>query len=295
LWERTASRGASTRSTTPTCSGHCAGAAAASGIVTALDVALVPLAELYAGLLIFPGKVGAEGIRAYRDWAGTVPDEVTSTVRFLRPPPRPNVPEALRERWLLTVGAACIGTREEGEKVIAPLREIGDPVMDTFAPLPADRLTGFHMDPPEPVPGLGHHTLLGDLPDDAIDAFVGAAGPDSGSPLLTAMIRHAGGALARPPEGAGALDRLDAGFSMIAYGVPISPEVAEAIAAHHDYLYDAMQPWAAPGAFFNQSERPAPLEEILPPETCARLAEVKRRWDPDAMFRANHEVTMSAA
>jgi hypothetical protein len=259
-------------------------------IVTALVVELVPVAELYAGVLVFPAEVGASGVRAYRDWAATVPDEVTSAVRFLRPPSRPDVPEPLRGRPLLTIGAACIGGREHAERAVAPLREIGEPVMDTFDVVPAERLTGIHLDPAQPVPGLGHHTLLRELPDDAIEAFVGAAGPESGSPLLTVMIRHAGGALGREPENAGALARLEAGYSMLAYGVPTSPEVAEAIEAHHDLLCDAMSPWAAPGAFLNQSERPAPLEEIFSSETCARLAEVKRRWDPNGLIRANHEL-----
>jgi FAD/FMN-containing dehydrogenase len=259
-------------------------------VVTALELELVPVSELYAGVLVFPAEVGAAGVRAYRDWAATVPDDVTSIVRFLRPPPRPEVPEPLRDRPLLTVGAACVGGSDQGEQWIAPLREIGEPIMDTFAQVPAERLTGIHLDPAQPVPGLGHHALLRELPDDAIDAFVGAAGPESGSPLLTVMIRHAGGALGREPENAGALARLDAGYAMLAYGVPTSPEVAERIAAHHDLLHDAMRPWAAPGAFLNQSERPAPLDEILPAETCARLAEVKRRWDPDRMVRANHEL-----
>jgi FAD/FMN-containing dehydrogenase len=265
------------------------------GIVTALHLGLLPLSELYAGLLIFPAEIGAEGIRAYRDWAASLPDEVTSIVRLLRPPPRPDVPEAIRDRLVLTIAAACIGSREEGEKTIAPLRELGEPIMDTFAQIPAQQLTSFHMDPAQPVPGLGHHVLLRELPDEAIDAFVGAAGPESGSPLLTAMIRQAGGALAREPAGAGALGRLDAGFSMLAYGVPTTPEVGQAITRHHDRLHDAMQPWAASGGFLNMAERPAPLEEILPPDTCDRLAEVKRRWDPDGMIRANHEISLTPA
>jgi hypothetical protein len=53
--------------------------------------------------------------------------------------------------------------------------------------------------------------------------------------------------------------------------------------------------WAAGGGFLNVTERPAPLEEILPPDTCARLAEVKRRWDPHGMIRANHEISVTPA
>jgi hypothetical protein len=56
-----------------------------------------------------------------------------------------------------------------------------------------------------------------------------------------------------------------------------------------------MEPWSAPGGFFNMVERPARLEEILPTEACERLAEVKRRRDPDGMIRANHELSLTPA
>ena len=51
----------------------------------------------------------------------------------------------------------------------------------------------------------------------------------------------------------------------------------------------------APGGFLNMAERPAPLEEILPPDVCARLAEVKQHWDPEGLIRANHEVSLTPA
>ncbi len=124
-------------------------------IVTALQVELLPIAELYAGALLFPAEVGAAAVRTYRDWAAGVPEEITSIVRFLTPPPIPDVPEPIRGRPLLTIDAACIGSREEGEAAIAPLREIGEPIMDTFAWMPAARLSRIHMDPENPVPGIG--------------------------------------------------------------------------------------------------------------------------------------------
>jgi hypothetical protein len=37
------------------------------------------------------------------------------------------------------------------------------------------------------------------------------------------------------------------------------------------------------------------VDAILPPETCDRLAEVKRRWDPEGMIRANHALSLAAA
>jgi FAD binding domain len=258
-------------------------------VVTAIEVELFPIADLYAGMIILPAKIGARGIRLYRDWTESVPDAVTSIVRFLRPPRRPDIPEEIRERPLLTIAAACIGSEAEGEELVAPLRKIGEPILDTFAQIPADQLSTIHMDPAQPVPALGHHALIREFPDEAIDVFVEIADPGAGSPLLLVFMRPGGGAVAHVPEGAGALDKIDAAFAMNAVGVPTTPELRETIPAYLDRLHDAMQPWAAPGAFFNMTERPVPLEEILPADICARLAEVKRRWDPDGLIRANHE------
>ena len=56
-----------------------------------------------------------------------------------------------------------------------------------------------------------------------------------------------------------------------------------------------MRPWAAEGGYFNFAERPCDADAILPPETCARLAEVKRRYDPDNLIVANHAVAIAPA
>ena len=264
-------------------------------IVTALHVDLVPVSELYAGTLVFPAEVGADAVRTYRDWAAKLPDEVTSIARFLRPPPIPDVPEPIRDRPLLTLGAACIMSHEEGERTIAPLREIGEPIMDTFAQMPAAGLSRIHMDPEPPVPGLGHHGVLSGLPDDAIDAFVGVAGPEANSPLLLSEVRQLGGALARPAENPGALPALDAEFVMLGIGMPMPPERAQAIDEHLDLLQETMRPWAAAGGYLNFAERACDLDAILPADTCSRLEDVKRRWDPDNRIQANHALSLATA
>jgi hypothetical protein len=265
-------------------------------IVTALHVELLPISQVYAGALLFPAAVGADAVRAYRDWARTVPDEITSIVRFLTPPPLPDVPEPLRGTPLLTIDASCIvGSQEEGEAAIAPLREIGEPIMDTFAWMPSAGLSHIHMDPENPVPGLGEGGLITDLPDEAIDAYVGIAGPESGSPMLLTEIRHLGGALGREADSAGALAKLDAGFVMYSVGIPMTPELGEAIGAHLKRIEEAMEPWSSPeGGYFNFTEAPCAVDAILPADVCDRLREVKEKWDPDDRIIANHAVTMAA-
>jgi FAD/FMN-containing dehydrogenase len=264
-------------------------------IVTALHVALLPIAELYAGIMIFPAELGVGAIRAYRDWATTAPEEITSVVRFLRPPPLPDVPEPLRDRPLITIDAAYAGEQAQGEAAIAALREIGEPIMDTFAQIPAEALSKIHMDPEQPVPGVGHHALLSELPDDAVDAFVGAAGAESGTPLLLTEIRHIGGALGREGENPGALAKLDADYLMFGIGMPMTPQLGQAIDAQLDHLEQAMAPWRADGGYFNFAERSCAIDAILPHATHQRLLEVKRRWDPDGVIVANHELALAPA
>ncbi len=264
-------------------------------LVVALHLNLVPISEIYAGALVFPAELGADAVRAYRDWAAGVSDDVTSVVRFITPPPLPDVPEPIRGRPLLTIDGACIGSQSEGEAAVAPLRELGETIMDTWGQIPAEGLCRIHMDPENPVPGLGHHALLRELPNEAIDAFAGVSGPGSDSPLLLTELRHLGGALSRPDENGGALDHIDAGFALFGVGMLMSPETGQAIDSHLDRVTEAMQPWAADGGYFNFAERPCDADAILPPEVCARLAEVSRRYDPDNRIVSNHAVAISPA
>jgi FAD binding domain len=264
-------------------------------VVTALHLDLLPIGEIYAGALVFPAEVGAEAVRTYRDWATAVPDEVTTVIRFITPPPIPDVPEPIRGMPLLTIDGACIGDRAEGEATIAPLREIGETIMDTFAWMPTAGLSRIHMDPENPVPGIGEGQTVRELPDAAIDAFVSIAGPESGSPLLLSELRHLGGALGRPDENGGALSHLDTGFAMYGVGLPMTPELGEAIPPHLKKIEETMRPWRGDGGYYNFIEGPCDVDAILPPDVCERLGEVKRRWDPEGRIVANHSVSLGQA
>jgi FAD/FMN-containing dehydrogenase len=264
-------------------------------IVTALHLNLVPISDIYAGALLYPAALGAEGVRVYRDWAASVSDDVTSVVRFIRPPDLPDVPEPLRGTPLLTIDGAFIGGQADGEAALAPLRAgLGEPMMDTFGQIPAEGLCRIHMDPEQPVPGLGHHAVIRELPDAAIDAFAALADPET-SPLLLTELRQLGGALGRPDENGGALSHLDAAFVMLGIGLPMTPELGQAIEGHLDSFDAAMAPWGADGGYFNFAERPCDADAILPAETCARLAAIKRQWDPDGRIVANHIVSLDPA
>ncbi len=264
-------------------------------VVTALHVDLVPVGEAYAGALLFPPEFAEEGIQAYRDWTANAPDEAGSLVRMLNLPPIPDIPEPLRGKKWLAIVAACIGTKDQGEETIAPLRQIGEPLVDTFDQIPAPGLSRIAMDPEPPAPSLGHHRVLTELPDDAITALVDVAGPESGTPLLLAELRHLGGALRRPAENAGALEKLDGEFTVQGVGALMDSALRGPITDALDRLASTMNPWAAERGFFNYAERPCDVDALLPAETCTRLAGVKRNWDPDELILANHSVAPPTA
>jgi hypothetical protein len=167
-------------------------------------------------------------------------------------------------------------------------------MMSTLGQIPAEGLCRIHMDPEQPVPGLGHHRVIRELPDAAVDAFAELGDPET-SPLLLTELRQLGGALGRPDPDGGALSHLDAAFVMLGIGLPMTPELGQAIEGQLDSFDEAMAPWVADGGYFNFAERPCDADAILPAETCARLAEVKRKWDPDGTIVANHAVSLDPA
>ncbi|HEX5711845.1 MAG TPA: FAD-binding oxidoreductase [Solirubrobacterales bacterium] len=262
-------------------------------IVTALHLSLLPIAEVYGGILIFPAELGAAAFRAYRDWAATAPEEITTVARLLRPPPIPDVPEPLRGVPLITIDGCFTGDAAAGDELIAPLRALGEPIMDTFGPMPAAGLGRIHMDPEQPVPGLTGQAPIAELTDEAIEAFVtNGPGPETGSTLLLAELRQLGGALSRRSENAGALDKLDFPFVMESVGALMAPDAGETVPRDLKRLNDALAPFRAPGGYYNFVDDPCDVDAILPAETCSRLAEVKRGWDPDGTIVANHAVSL---
>jgi hypothetical protein len=259
------------------------------GVVTAIEVALYPVAELYAGWLIFPMERADEVLKSWREWVDTVPDEVTSVGRLLQVPPLPDIPEPVRGRRLVVVEAAMLMTEAEASELLAPLRELG-PEMDTFETIPASRLHELHMDPPQPVPGMGDHIMLEDLTPAAIEQVVRVAGAESRSPLLSVEFRHPGGALGRREPGHGATGALDARFVSFFVGMAIDDAMRAAVGGYLPVVKDALRPWDAGHEYLNFAEHSTDVRRLWPADDYDRLREVKAEYDPADIFRSNHPV-----
>jgi hypothetical protein len=151
-------------------------------------------------------------------------------------------------------------------------------------------LAELHMDPPTPVPYTGAGHMLGKLDAAAIDRFLEAAGPASGSGLVSSEIRHLGGELHRPKPGNGALATFDADFLTFGIGMVFDEASYQAhrtaIAAHAE----AFAPYENGRQYLNFTEDHTDPARFYTQHTYRRLREVKRAYDPDNLIRANHPI-----
>jgi hypothetical protein len=214
--------------------------------------------------------------------------------RILQVPPLPDIPEPVRGRSLVVVEAAYLGAEESGRELLRPLRDLA-PELDTFAAVPPAALGHLHMDPEDPVPFAMSGQMLDELPAAAIDAIVEAAGPNSGSPLISLELRLLGGALAQAPPDVGALASLDHAFLTLGVGMVMGPDTAVAINGHLELVSNALEPWDSGVIYANFIDVPTDTRMCYPAETFDRLQEVKARYDRDDLFRANHPIPLAAA
>jgi FAD/FMN-containing dehydrogenase len=257
--------------------------------VVALEFALYPVLNVYAGMLLWPWDRAPAVLRAWSQVAASAPDALTSVGRLLQLPPLPEIPEPLRGGRFVAVEVAFDGSAEDGSALIAPLRAL-DPLIDTAATVPAARLLELHMDPAGPVPGIGDGFLLDEFPAEAADALAAVGGEGSGSPLVSLEVRHLDGALASAPDGHGALGRLDGRFAVYGVGIPVDAEAAAAITAHFPRVRDALTAWDSGRSYLNFAEQETDLGSAFSAEALDRLRAVKLRYDPADVFRANHRI-----
>jgi FAD/FMN-containing dehydrogenase len=255
------------------------------GVVTAVEVGLLPIESVYAGHLWFPVDRAAEVLRAWRDWTATVPEEVTSIGRILQFPPIPEIPEPMRGNSFAVVQAIyCGDDPAEMDALLAPLRALG-PVMDTFKVMTMPELSHLHMDPEHPVPGTGDGGMLDLVTDETIDAIVEEV---VGKPILSTEIRHYGGAVARPRSEHGAVSAFAAPYIMFAVGIAPNPQVKAAVHATVQSLMAALEPWQSGHTYLNFAESRRDARMFWPETVHARLKRIKRTVDPQNVIRSNH-------
>jgi hypothetical protein len=262
------------------------------GVVTAIEFALYPAPQVYAGAMLWPWERATEVLKRYVEWCRTAPDAISTSARVLQVPPLPDIPEGMRGRAFVAIDGAYLGDEAAAAEALAPLRAL-EPEIDMFASIPAAALSHIHMDPEQPVPAHGDGMVLDELTPAAIEALVAVAGPGSGSPLLSVELRQLGGAIGVPPAEHGALAKIGGAFALFAVGMAMTPEMGAAVEAHVEAVIAAMDPWDAGRRYLNFTERPADAGAFFPEGTLRRLQAVKRAHDPSDVFCSNHPVPVA--
>ncbi|WP_067644625.1 FAD-binding oxidoreductase [Nocardia coubleae] len=258
------------------------------GVVTALELDLVPVTEIFGGQLMFDTPLVDTVLDTWRQWSATVPEEITSTVAVLTFPDIPPVPQPLRGRHVASIRVATTLPAEAAERLIAPLRAIGDRLRDDLRTMPYIESHTVHSDPDFPHAYAATNALLADLTPEALAALRTQTAP--GGPVDAVVdIRHLGGALRRGTASVGHRDA--------EYIVRVITDAGAGDAAPEalDTVRKALAPWTI-GHSLNflygagAAAGPEQTAAGYPRADFDRLRALKTKYDPHGMFRANRTI-----
>lgn len=262
------------------------------GIVTGFRFQLHPVGPaMLGGLLIFPAARAGAVMRFYRDFMMKAPDEVGGAAAFITAPPAPFVPEAARGKPVLGIVVLYVGDVAEGERAFAPLRALG-PAVDHIGPMPYLAVQGL-LEPGNPH-GMRNYwsaDYFATLTDEAIDVLV-EHGTSTVSHLTQIVVAPGLGAITRVPDDAMAFGQRHAEWNIHYLSMwPDAADDARNIAFTRG-IARAMKPWTTGQVYLNfiGDEGADRVRSAFGPEKYGRLQALKRKWDPDNVFRHNQNI-----
>jgi FAD/FMN-containing dehydrogenase len=262
------------------------------GVVTELEFRLNPVGPVVlAGPIFWAMEDSPEVLRFYRDWVADAPDELMTIVLHRKAPPLDFVPEHLHGRLVVGVIPCYAGDLEEGEELLRPLREFGSPLLDLCQPKPF--LAHQAMFDPAFPPGRYYYFRSCDvdaLSDEVIDITVERS-LQIESPLTTYPIWQMGGAVARVDDEDSAFHGRQAAFT---YNIGACTEGPEGFDREREWVRDF---WSAlaphhRGVYVNflMDEGAERVRQAYGPAKYDRLKALKRRYDPENVFRLNQNI-----
>lgn len=257
----------------------------APGIITQVELKLVPLINFFGGGLFFDVTDAEPVLSGYADWAAQVPSCVTSSVALLQLPDAEIVPPPLRGRFLVHVRVAIVH-RDNAEELVAPLRSLARPIVDALAHMPYAQVGAVHADPTTPMPVLEGGALLTDFPAQAVGPLLEAVGPRARAPFAVVELRQMGGALGDTAAANDAVVGRDAGFCLFAVSAPV-PDLFPHVFPAASQLFDAMSPWSTGRSqpnftgTLNTAGTPCTSWSV---DVLARLRAVWANYDPTGLF-----------
>jgi FAD/FMN-containing dehydrogenase len=266
------------------------------GVVTSFEFRLHPVGPtVLSGLVVHPLDAAPQVLRFYRDFVRRAPEQLVCWFVLRIAPPLPFLPPEWHGKHILALAMCYAGEMAEGEAAAAPLRAFGTPIADVVGPHPFTAWQAV-LDPLL-TPGMRNYWKSHDfteLSDGLIEVLVEHARriPD---PQTEIAFANLGGAVARVPAEATAYRHRDAEFVVNVHGRWEDPDKDSRCIAWARGLFDAAAPFSTGGVYVNFLTAD---EEARVPQAYGanytRLAEVKRRYDPDNLFRVNQNIAPGA-
>ncbi len=254
------------------------------GIAASLEFDVHPVGPIITGgLAAHPLHKGREALKFFRDTCATAPDELMFAAGML------TAPDGSGAKLVGLIPVHC-GSLAEGEKVVAPIKAFGPPVMDMIGPIPYCTQNSL-LDPSFPKGALNYWkaSFLTELSDAAIGTLVDRFA-DCPSPMSQIVIEHFHGKASRIEVAATACAMRISGFNVVLISQWTDAAENEAQLAWCRDTYTALQPYLATTRYVNylatdESGDAAAAAAYGP--NFARLQELKTKYDPDNFFHGN--------
>jgi FAD/FMN-containing dehydrogenase len=256
------------------------------GVVTRLRLRLHEISEIVGGMLMLPAT--PEVITGFIAAADAAPEELSTIANVMLAPPMPFIPEDAHGKPILLALLADVGAVDKAERLLAPFRALGKPYADMVRPM---RYPEMYEGEGPPVPFMAGTNFFADALALADAATILEQLHQSTAMMKAVQLRVLGGALARVPNDATAFAHRDRRLFVNIAAMYVDPAETDTHDAWVAGLADSLGADEAGGYIgFLGEEDEGTVRAAYPGPTWDRLRELKRRYDPDNLFRLNHNI-----
>lgn len=261
------------------------------GVVTSFLFRLHPVDTVYAGPTFWPLDQAEEVMTVYRDFILNAPETVGGFLALMTIPPVPMFPPNLHLQKMCGIMWCCTGPTDKALAATKPMRSVGTPALDHVGEMPFPALQSI-FDPLLPA-GLQWYwraDFVNELKDEAIALHAEHAARFP-SVISTMHLYPIDGAAHRVDKADTAFSYRDANWAEVIVGVDPDPANREAITNWCKAYFDALHPYSAGGAYVNfMMEEGQERIQASFRDNYSRLADIKRKYDPENFFRVNQNI-----
>ena len=267
------------------------------GVVTSFVFRLHEVGTIFGGPTFWPVEQSAEVLSAYRDFLPEAPRELNGFFAFHTVPPAPPFPEEIHLRSVCGVVWCYVGSETDARAAMAPLLDaVPEPLMDGAQLMPHAALQGaFDGIYPPGDQWYWRADFVNEIPDEAVEIHA-RFGSQMPSMKSTMHMYPIDGAAHDVAAGDTAWSYRDANWGAVFAGVDPDPANREAIRRWSVDYQEALHPYSAGGAYVNMMmDEGQERVRASYRDNYDRLAQIKRSYDPENLFRINQNIQPAGA